>query len=318
MPKKVILDVDTGIDDAVAILLAVHSPELEVLGIGTVHGNTTADVAAANTLRVLKAAGRLDIPVATGATRPLNQPLATSPLVHGEDGLGNLNLPHPQAAPSGEHAVDQIIRLAEAHPGEITLIATAPLTNLALALALEPRLSERIAEVVIMGGSAFYGGNLSAWAEANIGHDPEAAAAVFQAGWPVTMIGLDVTMQAWFTREMHAALGASPKPGAALAYEALRHYLDFYERFYGQGGCAQHDALAVAYAIDPSLVTTALLPVRIETRGEATRGMTVVDRRAFLADRAPFLFPDRNDWHTRVALAVDSERFLNLLMERLT
>ncbi|MFO7172134.1 MAG: nucleoside hydrolase [Bacillota bacterium] len=318
MPKKVILDVDTGCDDAVAILLALNSPELEVLAIGTTHGNVEAELAALNTLRVLEWVGRDDIPVAVGAAAPLCQPLRTARWVHGEDGLGNLHLPPPRRQPTGEHAADQIVRLARQHPGEVTLIATGPLTNLALALAKEPRLPELIREVILMGGSAFAGGNLSPWAEANIGHDPEAAAAVFAAPWPVTMVGLDVTMAALFTRAIHEELGRCPRPGAQLAYRVLAYYLDFYDRVYGRGGCAQHDALAVAVAIDPSLVEAPLLPVQVETRGEHTRGMTVVDRRALLADRVPELFPDRDRWHVRVALKVDGERFLSLLLERLT
>lgn len=317
MPKKVVLDVDTGCDDAVALLLALNSPELEVIAIGTTHGNVEAELGALNTLRVLERVGRADIPVAVGAAAPLNQPLATARWVHGEDGLGNLNLPPPAGRPTGEHAADQVVRLARQYPGEITLIALGPLTNLALALASEPRLPELVREVIVMGGSAFYGGNLTAWAEANIGHDPEAAAAVFAAAWPVTMVGLDVTMRAWFTREMHAELGRCPRPAAQLAYQVLRHYLDFYDSFYGRGGCAQHDALAVAVAIDPTLVKAPLLPVHVETRGVHTRGMTVVDHRGHLADRAPFLFPDRDRWHVRVALEVDADRFLALLMERL-
>lgn len=317
MAKKVVLDVDTGCDDAIAILLALNSPELDVIAIGTTHGNVESDLGALNTLRVLERVGRGDIPVAVGAAAPLNQPLHTARWVHGEDGLGNLHLPLPAGEPTGEHAADQVVRLARRYPGEITLIAVGPFTNLALALAMEPRLPQLLHEVIIMGGSALAGGNLSAWGEANIAHDPEAAAAVFNAPWPMTMIGLDVTMQAWLTREMHAELGRCPAPAAQLAHQVLVHYLAFYDSVHARGACAQHDALAVAVAVDPTLVEAPLLPARVETRGEFTRGMTVVDRRGLVADRIPHLFPDRDSWHVRVALGLDAERFGRMLMERL-
>lgn len=313
-PRKVILDVDTGCDDTIAILLALQSPELDVIAIGTTHGNIESDLGAENTLRVLEWMGRQHIPVAIGAAEPLNQPLSTARFVHGEDGMGNLFLPPPQTRPTGEHAADQLVRLARQYPGEITLIAVGPLTNLALALAKEPGLPQLIKEVIIMGGSAKYGGNLSAWGEANIAHDPEAAAAVFNAPWPVTMIGLDVTMQAWFPRTLHDQLGQSDRPAAQLAYKVLKHYIGFYESVTGDSGCAQHDALAVAVAIDPTLVHAPLLPAWVETRGDHTRGMTVVDVRAA---RMPNYFKDRSGWHVKVALEVDAERFMRLLMERL-
>lgn len=314
-PRKVVIDCDTGCDDAVALLLAVQSPELEVLAVGCTHGNVEVELAAQNTLRVLEWVGRADIPVAAGAAAPLSQPLRTAKHVHGEDGLGNLFLPPPRSRLAGEHAAQQLVRLAREHPGEITVIALGPLTNLALALGLEPRLPSLVRDVIVMGGAAASGGNESPWGEANIAHDPEAAQAVFAAPWPVTMVGLDVTMKALLTRERYESLGRSPAAAARLAHRVLAHYLQFYRDALGKDACAQHDALAVAAAIDGSLLEAPALPVHVETAGRHTRGMTVVDLRPLTYPRA---FPDRDGWNVRVALDVDAGRFLDLLMERLT
>lgn len=306
----VLLDVDTGIDDALALLLAVRSPELELVAVGTVSGNVTAELAAANTLRALEAVGAGDVPVAVGAGAPLVERRADAAWVHGEDGLGNTGLPAPLGSPSGETAVAQLLRLSQVHAGVLTVIAVGPLTNIALALALDPGLASRLARLVIMGGSARAGGNLGPWAEANIGHDPEAAAMTFAAAVPRTMIGLDVTSQTTLGDTDVTAFAGSRDPAGEFAARILPHYLDVYAGFSGQRRCAVHDALAVAVAARPELVTTCALPVRVETAGHFTRGMTVVDLR-----HAP---ADAGEPVTDVALQVDGPAFRALLRDRLT
>jgi purine nucleosidase len=309
----VLLDVDTGIDDAIALLLACRSPELELVGVGTVAGNVDAELAARNTLRVLEVAGAGLVPVAVGASAPLLEPWADVGWIHGEDGLGNTSQPEPIGQPSQEHAVDQLLRLSHEHAGALTVVAVGPLTNLALALRRDPQLPSRLARVVLMGGSARAGGNRSPQAEANIAVDPEAAAIVFEADLPRTMVGLDVTMQVRLDDDDVELFARSGDPVGELAAQLLPHYLGVYEATTGERRCAQHDPLAVAVAAHPDLVSTRSVPVRIETVGRFTRGMTVVDLRS---PRAGAPTPDEP--HTEVALEVRAEAFLELLRSRLT
>jgi purine nucleosidase len=308
-----LMDVDTGIDDALALLLAVRSPELDLVGVGTVAGNVDPRLGATNTLRVLEVADAGSIPVAVGAAAPLVEPWADVAWIHGADGLGNSDQPAPVGRPSDEDAVHQLLRLSHEHAGALTVVAIGPLTNLALALRLDPTLASRLARLVIMGGSARDGGNRGAWTEANIGVDPEAAAIVFEAPLARTMVGLDVTMQTRLDDTDVARLAASGDPVASLAAALLPHYLDVYERTSGVRACAMHDPLAVAVAVRPELIGTRTLPVRIETTGRFTRGMTVVDLRG---PRAAAADPDASP--SDVALTVDAEAFLDLLRSRLT
>jgi purine nucleosidase len=309
----VLMDVDTGIDDALALCLAVRSPELEVVGVGTVAGNVDPDLAARNSLLVLETAGAGQVPVAIGAAAPLLEPWADVAWIHGEDGLGNSGLGQPVGTPSDESAVEQLLRLSHLHAGRLTVVAVGPLTNLALALHLDPALAGRLARVVIMGGSAREGGNRGAWTEANIGCDPEAAATVFSAPIARTMIGLDVTMQVRVDDADVELFAASGDPVAHLAARILPHYLGVYERTTGDRRCAMHDPLAVAVAARPALTTTRSVPVHIELAGRHTRGMTVVDLRGPRADDEAADTP-----RTDVALAVDIDAFGRLLRERLT
>lgn len=313
MALPLLLDVDTGIDDALALMLAVRSPEVELLGVGSVAGNVDAQTAARNTLRVLEVAGAHDIPVAVGAASPLVEPFQDAAWVHGADGLGNSSQPEPSGSPSGETAVEQLLRLSREHRSQLTVVAVGPLTNLALAIGCDPELPARLRRIVIMGGSARVGGNMAAWAEANIGHDPEAAAVVFGADAVRTMVGLDVTTQVTIGEDDVAALAASGDACGQLAAEILPHYLDVYEGWSGQRRCALHDPLAVAVAAQPDLVVTKALPVGVETAGRETRGMTVVDLRGLLPG-APIPDGPRTD----VALGVDREPFLELFRQRLS
>lgn len=310
MPRtKLLFDVDTGVDDALALLLALGHPAAEIVGIGTVAGNVEVDQCTENSLKVLKLAGRVDIPVARGCSRPLVQPLRTAAYVHGNDGLGGAGLPASGLAPSGEHAVDQLIRLASAQPGEITLVAVGPLTNVAVALMRQPALPRLLKQVVVMGGAFAHPGNSSATAEFNIWVDPEAARMVFEAGFALTVVPLDATMQALLDDGHLAALGDGPKAGFVRAITT--DYMALYARRRGRRAAAMHDPLATAIALDPTLMTDApSLPVTVETAGAWTRGMTVADRRPGARDDAP---PGR----ATVCLAADVPRFFDLFLSAL-
>jgi purine nucleosidase len=304
-----LFDVDTGVDDSLALLLALGRPEVEIVGIGAVAGNVEVDRCTENSLKVLELAGRGDIPVARGCARPLVQPLHTAAHVHGGDGLGGASLPAPRLAPSGEHAVDQLIRLVEARPGEITLVAVGPMTNVAVALMRQPALPTLFKNVVIMGGAFAHPGNSTALAEFNIWADPEAARIVFEAGFPLTIAPLDATMQALLDDDHLASLGDGAVPDFVRA--VTRDYMAAYARRRGRRGAAMHDPLATAIAIDPTLMLEAPeLPVTVETAGAWTRGMTVADRR-------PGDHPDRPPGRATVCLTPDAGRFFEMFLPAL-
>lgn len=311
-PTPVVLDVDTGIDDALALLLVARSPELALLGVTTVAGNVEVPVAARNTLRTLEVAGAPEVPVAIGADRPLLEPAHDAMWIHGRDGLGDSDQPSPRGTPSDEHAVDQLLRLSHQHAGDLVVVALGPLTNLALALSRDPSLAARLRRIVLMGGSARVGGNRSTWAEANIASDPEAAAIVFAAPIPRTMVGLDVTQQVRLTDTDVATLADGGDVGR-FAAQILPFYLDACERRSGERVASLHDPLAVAVALRPELVETRSLVVQIELRGAWTRGMTVVDLRASRADAPAGDGLERSD----VALEVDAEAARGLILGRL-
>lgn len=312
-PIPVVMDVDTGIDDALALLVAVRSAEIDLVGVGTVSGNVSASVAARNTLRVLEVAGADSVPVAVGADRPLMEPPHEATWVHGRDGLGDSGQPQPQGAPSDEHAVDQLLRLSVEHAGELVVVAVGPLTNVAIALARDPSLAGRLARIVLMGGSARSGGNRSAWAEANIACDPEAAEIVFGCSVPRTMVGLDVTMQVRLDEADAQALAEQHDDVARFAAQILPFYLDAYASWTGERRCAVHDPLAVAVVAHPGLVTTYPLPTRVELHGSQTRGMTVVDLRALMR-----VDPAVDVVTTDVALEVDVQAARDFVLGRLS
>jgi inosine-uridine nucleoside N-ribohydrolase len=297
-PIPIVIDCDPGHDDAIAILLALASPELEVRGITTVSGNAGLDKTTANALRVLEHAGRGDIPVAAGADRPLVREQYVAAYVHGESGLDGPDLPPPQGSPVEQHAVDF---LAE-HAAGATLVAVGPLTNVALMLALHP--DARPERIVIMGG-AIAEGNVTPAAEFNIWEDPEAAHRVFESGIDLTMIGLDVTHKALMTRAHADRLRASGRVGTMVA-ELFDFFSQFHLRQYGTEDSPIHDAVAVAHLIDPTLVETVHRGVVVDTGGELSRGRTYVD----LWGRA--------GWtpNAHVGTGVDGERFMELLVER--
>lgn len=281
---KLILDGDYGIDDAMAALFLCHQPDTEILAVGSVHGNATAEAAARNALSVLAIGGRPDVPVAVGAARPMAQPVTISSMVHGDDGLGG----HAPPPAPGRRAVDvpaavQLVQTVRAHPGECTVVATGPLTNLALALLLDPGMASLVAKVVLMGGTLDHPGNVSPTAEANIAHDPEAADLVFGAPWPVTQVGLDVTMATWMGPTELARIESSRSEAGRFVWRILGHYLDFYASRHERPGCPLHDPSAALVALDPDLGTGIEAPVEVELDSRHNRGMLVVDRREFAA-----------------------------------
>jgi purine nucleosidase/pyrimidine-specific ribonucleoside hydrolase len=293
------LDCDPGHDDAIALLLALGSEELELRGVTTVAGNQTLEKTTANAIRALELAGRAEIPVAAGARRPLMREPRVAAEVHGETGLDGPDLPPPQTEPEPQHAVDF---LAERVTGA-TLIATGPLTNVALLLARYP---EATPERIVLMGGAIAEGNVTPAAEFNIWADPEAAHRVFTSGLDVTMVGLDVTHRALVTPAHAGQLRESGRVGTVVA-ELLEFYGGFHRAVYGWDGSPIHDAVAVAHVIDPELLEVERLNVRIDTESELCRGRTVVDlwRRTGLEPTA------------YVAVGIDPERFVDLLLQRL-
>jgi inosine-uridine nucleoside N-ribohydrolase len=299
----IVIDCDPGHDDAIAILLALASPEVELRGITTVAGNQTLDKTTRNALKVLELADRTDIPVAAGADAPLERTLRVAANVHGESGLDGPDLPEPTTKPVDGHAADALEDWLE--PG-VVLVPTGPLTNVALLFDRHPEVKERLERIVWMGG-AIAEGNVTPAAEFNAFVDPEAAAAVFGSGIPVTLIGLDITHKALFTRAHADRLRGAGRAGRAVA-ELSDFFQRFHESRYGFAGSPIHDALAVAEVIDPSLVTRLECNVEIETASEYCDGRTVVDR---------WLVTDRPK-NARVGIDVDAERFLELLVERIS
>jgi pyrimidine-specific ribonucleoside hydrolase len=299
---KIVIDCDPGHDDAIAILLALASPEVELIGVTTVAGNQTLDKTTRNALVTLEVAGRADIPVAAGAADPLHRELRTAAHVHGETGLDGPVLPETSVLPVEAHAADFLAELI--HPG-VVLVPTAPLTNLALMLERHPDVPDRLERIVWMGG-AITEGNVTPAAEFNAFVDPEAAATVFASGIPITMVGLDVTHKALFTREHAERLRHAGCAGRFVA-ELSDFFQAFHEHSYGFAGSPIHDAMAVAHVIDPTLLETRRVNVAVETRSEHCDGRTVVDLRA-VTGREP---------NADVGVDVDADRFLELLVSRI-
>jgi len=299
----VLIDCDPGQDDAIALLLALASPELDVVGVTTVAGNQTVDKTTVNALKVLELAGRSDIPVAGGADRPLIGNLVVADDAHGATGLDGPDLPAPTARPIEEHAVDFLVKSLESAERPLTLVATGPLTNVALLLASYPEVARKIERIVLMGG-AIAEGNQTASAEFNIWTDPEAAFRVFESGLDLTMIGLDVTNKAVLTTDDAAGLRGSGPVGEAVA-AMLDFYVGFYTGFYEHGGAPIHDAVAVAHVFRPELVTTLDRHVAVERGAGLCRGRTVVDM------RRRTILPDPN---AHVGVDIDVPAFRDLLL----
>ena len=308
MTHPIIIDTDPGQDDAVAIMLALASPELEVLGITAVAGNVPLALTEVNARKICELAGRPDIKVYSGAIRPMFRNLVTAEKVHGKTGLDGPVLPEPQMSLQSQHAVDFIIDTFMARPaGTVTLCTLGPLTNVALALVKEPRIASRIRRIVAMGGGFFEGGNVTPTAEFNIYVDPQAARLVLDAGIPFTLIPLDCTHQALTTqRRVEKFRSMKNNSGPAVA-----QMMDFFERFdeqkYGTDGGPLHDPCVVAWLLRPELFTSRDVNVSVECESELTMGMTVVDWWR-VTDRKP---------NATVCRGINSDGFFDLLTERL-
>jgi len=319
--RKIIIDTDPGADDALAILLALNSPELDVKALTVVAGNVVVEQGLANALKLVSLAGRCDVRVARGAGHPLVQELTTAEFFHGKNGLGDVELGAPACHADTRFAPDVIIELVHQYPHEITLVPVGPLTNLALAVEKDPSLVPLVKEVVVMGGS-ISGGNATAAAEANIYNDPEAARVVFEAGWPLTMVGLNVTEKTRFTRADLERLAETQGPQNDFVVGVLKFMVDLAGKL-GAEGTAMHDPLTVGSVIDRSLITAEDMRVDIETRGEHTRGETVAsrhnssDRKILRGDRYVIEGIEKVQPNVHVAVESDAGRFIALFLSRL-
>jgi inosine-uridine nucleoside N-ribohydrolase len=320
-PRKIIFDTDPGTDDAMALMLALTSPELDVRAITVVPGNVTAQQGLENALRMASLANRCDIPVAAGAQHPLFQKLITAEFWHGKNGLANIELPPGKCKVDGRFGPDLIIQLVHASPHELTLVPVGPLTNIALAVLKDPSIVPLVKEVIIMGGS-ITGGNVNGAAEANIYNDPEAAQIVFQARWPLTMVGLDVGDKTLFSRQYLSQLAQGHGPINDFIVQVAGFLVDLSEK-YGSGGTPMYDPLAVGVAIDATLVKAPAMHVDVETRGEFTRGETVanrhgvVERNVLHGDRYVIEGADKVEPNAKVCVDVDADRFLQLFISRI-
>ena len=309
-PRKIIIDTDPGQDDAIAILLALASPEdIDLLGITCVAGNVPLPLTKVNALKVCELAGHPDIPVFAGCDAPMKRKLVTAEHVHGKTGLDGIELPVPETKLQEAHAVDFLIEALRSEPsGSVTLVPIGPLTNIATAFDKAPDVIERVGEIVLMGGAYFEVGNITPTAEFNIYVDPEAAEIVFNSGAPITVMPLDVTHKALVTADrLEGFRSLGTKVGDAVA-----SWTDFFERFdkekYGSAGAPLHDPCTIAYLIQPDLFTGREINVEIETKSELTLGMTVADwwRVSGRAPNAMFMGD------------LDADGFFNLLTERLS
>jgi purine nucleosidase len=308
MARAIIIDTDPSPDDAVAFLMALGSPaELELLAITTVGGNVPLALTTKNALKALELVGRGDMPVYAGASGPLSRTLATAQHVHGADGFGGYDLPEPKLTAAAGFAPDAIVDLIMARPERtVTMACLAPLTNLALALAKEPRLAARLAGIVLMGGAYSEGGNISPCAEYNIFVDPEAARRVFSCGAPIVMIPLDCTHQALTTKARLQRLRAAGPPHMEALYQLLAANKRFDERKYGTDGGPLHDPTVVAYLLRPELFGGREVAVEISC-DELTRGMTIIDWWGVTGKPA----------NAKVLREIDVERYFDLVIERL-
>lgn len=281
MKKKVIIDTDTGIDDAMGCVLALQSPELDILGLTSVFGNVDVESTTRNTAALLEACHRTEVGLAKGAARGFVGKPHFNPEIHGDDGVGNANFPTPTLAAMDVTAAQFIIDMARKYPGEVTFIGLGPLTNVALAFLLEPDLPNLLPNIVWMGGAVYMPGNVTPVAEADAAHDPESAEMVLtESGWKVTMVSLDVTDNTLFRAEDMARLDMAETPTAKYLQKIIPFYMDFYSPILGERACAMHSALTIGVVAKPELILkTEHLPMCVELNGTATRGMTVADRR---------------------------------------
>ena len=315
--REVIIDTDPGVDDALALLAALHSPELKIHGITVVAGNVKLPVGVRNALRLVAASKRTDVPVAAGADKPLKRKLVTAENVHGADGLGGASIPDTNMKPTEESAVNLIRRVVHSNAGKITIIALGPLTNIAQALDLDPTLAKDIKQIVLMGG-ALHGGNMTPVAEFNIYVDPEAARIVFQSGVPILMSGWDASQDVVLTPELAARIG-SGQPAALIAQGALDK-----AKARNRPGMTMYDPVALVAFLDPSTVTTQKMLIDVETQGELSAGQTIGYTRAPIRGSIPMQGQAGSEVrqtefkpNADVVSHIDSQRFFEVLLDRL-
>jgi inosine-uridine nucleoside N-ribohydrolase len=306
MTKQILIDTDPGIDDTLAILLALASPELELKGLSVVCGNCTVDQGVKNALGVLEMLGSR-IPVARGADRPLVQPVLIAPETHGGAGIGYARLPVPASSAIAQRAAEFIIEQVLTAPGQISLVCIGPLTNLAVALRLEPSIVSAIPEVIIMGGAVRHPGNTTPQAEFNIFCDPHAAHIVFHSGLPITLVPLDVTYQAILTQQDVDRLLRIPSPVSRLIADATRFYMEFHDQYQKIEGCVINDPLALALTFMPDLVDLHSLYVDVDISGGVSLGNTFAD----------FYHLTNKTSNMSVALGVRAREFIELFVERM-
>jgi purine nucleosidase len=306
-PKRIIIDTDPGVDDALTILLALVSPEIQLEALTVTQGNVTVEKGTRNALSVLELSNASHVPVARGTSLPMVGPLLASDHVHGVSGLGNANLPEPRVKPVPQHAIDYLIERFLAEPGEISLFAIGPLTNVALAIRKEPRFAQAVRELVIMGGAIREGGNITPQAEFNIYADPHAAHVVFHSGIPVTLIPLDVTHKCMLYVEQVKQLNRQTSPISRFLVDSTAVYMNFTESKTGIPGCALHDPLTLATIIAPELLTLEEHYVDVDISGGPSMGSTFAD----------FYHTTGKPANMKVALDVRGEEFVELFLKRL-
>ena len=320
MVKKIIIDTDPGVDDSLAIFVALNSPELEVLGLTTIFGNAVTTTCTENALRLLEIAERTDIPVAEGAHIPLNGNFrGAATFVHGDNGQGNAELPLPTTKSLEIDAVAFLKQTIETHPNEITLVPVGPLTNIANLLTQHPGVDKKIKEIVLMGGNAQTPGNATPTAEANILNDPEAADIVFSAQCEITMVGLDVTNNVFMSEEQVNTLGSFNNAKSKHINKINPFYFSFLKNFFEENGMPIHDSSAVTYLVHPEYFETIQHPIKVETlgisRGKTWMGMGISDNEEGLGER---LKPWENRTKVNICINVDSEKVISFITQRIS
>ncbi len=305
--RRIIIDADPGIDDALAILLAIASPEISLEAVTIVNGNCSVDQGVNNTLGILELVNATHIPVARGCDAPLIQPLLLAPETHGNTGIGYAQLPKPLTKPSPQHAVELIIEKIMGSPGEYTLVSIGPLTNLALAYRLEPSIAQAVQEVFIMGGAINFSGNTTPQAEFNTYCDPHAAHIVYHSGMPITLVPLDVTYQVILTQADIERLLHIASPISRFIADATRFYMEFHNEYQGIQGCVINDPLALALVMRPDLVDTQELYVDVDIHGGVSMGKTYADFYR-IVNEAP---------NMKVALTVRAREFMEFFLTRM-
>ena len=306
MAKRILIDTDPGIDDSLAILLALASPELSLEGLSVVHGNCSLEQAVANGLSILELANASRVPLAKGCELPLVQPSLLAPETHGNSGLGYANLPKPRSRPTVQHGSDLLIEKIMSNPGEFTLVAIGPLTNVALAIRKEPRMVDALKELIIMGGAIRHEGNTTALAEFNTYVDPHAAHIVYHAGIPITLVPLDVTYQCVLMASDVERLLKIDSPISQFIRDATDFYMEYHDSYQGIKGCVINDPLALALTFASELCDYQELPVDVDISGGVSTGKTFAD----------FYNYDKKPVNMKVALGVRPRDFIELFLER--